>query len=50
MPEEALLATMTGELFQPVRLHYRVFDSDGLLRAFQKLRCVDRRFPRSLIP
>ena len=42
MAEKTILATMTGEYFQPVRLHYRVFDRTGLLRAFQKLRCVDK--------
>jgi hypothetical protein len=40
--EKTLLATMTGEHFQPVRLHYTVFDRKALLRAFKKLRCVDR--------
>jgi hypothetical protein len=40
--EKTLLATMTGEPFQPVRLHYTVFDRKALLRAFKKLRCVDR--------
>jgi hypothetical protein len=38
---KSLLATVTGECFQPVRLHYRVLDHEGLLRAFKKLRCVD---------
>ena len=42
MSEKGLLATMTGEHFQPVRLHYQVFDREALLRVFQKLRCVDR--------
>jgi len=42
MAEQTILATMTGEHFQPVRLHYRVFDRKRLLRAFEKLRCVDR--------
>jgi hypothetical protein len=42
MKDEPILATMTGENFQPVRLHYRVFDHNGLLRAFRKLRCVAR--------
>jgi hypothetical protein len=41
MADEPLLATVTGEHFQPVRLHYRVLDQRGLLRAFKKLRCVD---------
>jgi hypothetical protein len=41
MADKPILATMTGELFQPVRLHYQVLDHDGLLRAFKKLRCLD---------
>jgi hypothetical protein len=41
MKDEPLLATVTGEHFQPVRLHYQVLDHDGLMRAFQKLRCLE---------
>jgi hypothetical protein len=41
MVERQLLATVTGEHVQPVRLHYRVFDDQALLRTFKKLRCVD---------
>ena len=41
MADQPLLATMTGEHFQPVRLHYRVLNRTGLLRAFEKLRCLD---------
>ena len=41
MDDQPLLATVTGEHFQPVRLHYTVLDHDGLLRAFRKLRCLD---------
>jgi hypothetical protein len=41
MADRPLLATLTGEHFQPVRLHYKVLDQPGLLRAFKKLRCVD---------
>jgi len=41
MAEQPLLATMTGEHFQPVRLHYKVLNRSGLLRAFEKLRCLD---------
>ena len=33
MADRTLLATMTGEHFQPVRLHYRVLNRSGLLRA-----------------
>ena len=42
MPEQTLLATMTGEHFQPVRLRYQVLNRSGLLRAFEKLSCIDR--------
>ncbi|MBV8488707.1 MAG: hypothetical protein JO161_10555 [Planctomycetaceae bacterium] len=41
MADQSLLATMTGEHFQPVRLHYKVVNRPGLLRAFEKLRCLD---------
>ena len=41
MADKPILATMTGEFFQPVRLHYQVLDHDGLLRAFKTLRCVE---------
>jgi len=42
MADRPLLATMTGEHFQPVRHHYKVLDRPGLLGAFKKLRCLDR--------
>ena len=29
MANKSILATITGELFQPVRLHYRVLDAKG---------------------
>ncbi|MFI5454855.1 MAG: hypothetical protein ACHRXM_05330 [Isosphaerales bacterium] len=41
MAEEAVMATLTGEHFQPVRLHYRVLDQRGLERAFKTLRCLE---------
>jgi hypothetical protein len=41
MDDKPVLATITGECFQPVRLHYRVVDGQGLLQAFKKLRCVE---------
>jgi hypothetical protein len=40
-PDKPILATLTGEYFQPVRLHYEVFNHEGLMRAFKKLRCLD---------
>jgi hypothetical protein len=36
-----LLMTMTGEIHQPVRLYYQVFDHAAVLKAFTKLRCMD---------
>jgi hypothetical protein len=39
--DKQILATLTGERFQPVRLHYRVLNQQGLLRAFNNLRCLD---------
>jgi hypothetical protein len=46
MTDQSLLATMTGEHFQPVRLHYKVLNHAGLRRAFEKLRCLDYDPPR----
>jgi hypothetical protein len=39
--EKTIMATITGEYFQPVRLHYTVFDQQKLLQAFKKLRCIE---------
>jgi hypothetical protein len=36
-----MLTTITGEPFQPVRLHYQVFDPSGLRAAFRTLRCLE---------
>lgn len=36
-----LLMTMTGEMHQPVRLYYQIFDHAAVLKAFTKLRCLD---------
>jgi len=41
MADQALMGTLTGEHFQPVRLHYRVLNHPGLKRAFEKLRCLE---------
>src|SRR4029453_12576476 len=38
---EQLLMTMTGEIHQPVRLYYQVFDQAAVLKTFAKLRCLD---------
>ena len=39
--EKKLLMTMTGEIHQPVRLYYQVFDQVAVLHAFAKRRCLD---------
>ena len=39
--EKQLLMTMTGEIHQPVRLYYTVFEQAAVLKAFAKLRCMD---------
>jgi hypothetical protein len=36
-----LLMTMTGEIHQPVRLFYKVYNQAELLKVFAKLRCLD---------
>ncbi len=36
-----LLMTMTGEIHQPVRLYYEVYDQAEVLKVFAKLRCMD---------
>jgi hypothetical protein len=46
MADQPVLATITGDFFQPVRLHYRVLDGKGLLAAFKKLSCVKHDSPR----
>jgi len=46
MADQSLLGTLTGEHFQPVRLHYRVLNHPGLKRAFEKLRCLEYDAPR----
>ena len=39
--EKPLLMTMTGEMHQPVRLYYEVYDQAAVLKTFAKLRCLD---------
>src|SRR5712692_1676290 len=39
--EKQLLMTMTGEIHQPVRLYYTVYDQAAVLKVFSKLRCMD---------
>lgn len=36
-----LLATITGELVQPVRVYYRIQDKESIKRVFSKLKCID---------
>ena len=47
-PEHAdqLAMTTTGEIMQPIRLHYEVLDSDQLRSTFSTLRCLDYDAPR----
>jgi len=46
MADQSLMSTLTGEYFQPVRLHYKVLNRPGLLRVFERLRCLDYDPPR----
>jgi hypothetical protein len=39
--EKKLLMTMTGEIHQPVRLFYKVYNQAEVLKVFAKLRCLD---------
>src|SRR3954467_10425178 len=41
MADRSVPATVPGARFQPVPLHYKVLNRRGLLRAFEKLRCLD---------
>ena len=47
-PEHAdqLAMTTTGEIMQPIRLHYEVLDGDQLRATFATLRCLDDDAPR----
>ena len=36
-----LLATMTGEFVQPVRVYYRIQDKAAVKRVFSKLKCIE---------
>ncbi len=46
MADKPILATITGDFFQPVRLHYRVFNDKELSQALSKLSCVKLDSPR----
>lgn len=39
--EKQLLGTVTGELYQPIRLHYKLFDQKRIIKIFRKIRCLD---------
>ncbi len=47
-PEHAdqLAMTTTGEIMQPIRLHYEVLDGDQLRATFARLRCLEDDIPR----
>lgn len=37
---QKLIATVTGELYQPGRIYYKVFNKKSLLKILQKLNCI----------
>lgn len=39
--ERKLMMTLTGEVYQPIRVHYDLFDKSMALSAFSRLRCID---------
>ena len=39
--EKTLLMTLTGEIFQPVRVYYDLFDKEKAIKSIRKLRCID---------
>jgi len=45
--DRQVLTTTTGELMQPIRLHYNIFNKKELLRVFNKLGCVELDPPRN---
>jgi hypothetical protein len=43
--EKQSIQTLTGELFQPIRLYYRLHNKSAVQAAFNKLRCMDFDMP-----
>ncbi len=41
LPPETLLMTMTGEPYQPARIHYTVHDKSALQQVFMGLECME---------
>jgi hypothetical protein len=39
--EKEIGMTVTGEIFQPIRLHYQVFSRDEIEKNFNRLRCIE---------
>ena len=39
--KKKIVMTMTGEVFQPIRLYYKIHKKVGVEVAFKKLRCMD---------
>jgi hypothetical protein len=39
--EKQSIQTLTGELFQPIRLYYRLHNKSAVQVAFNKLRCME---------
>ena len=41
LDRQKLAGTITGEIFQPMRLHYKVSNSEDFLTCLTKLKCID---------
>lgn len=39
--QKQLMVTTTGEIYQPVRLYYKIFNKSAIERKFRALRCMD---------
>lgn len=42
--DKTVLMTMTGEIFQPVRVYYDLFDRERVIKALSKFRTPDLDF------
>ena len=51
MPDaQKLLMTMTGEIHQPVRLYYELYDKAKVLQVFKALRCMQFDLDQQRLP
>ena len=39
--QKRMIVTMTGEIFQPTRLYYRIMNKENISRTFKKMSCMD---------